>query len=149
VAKQPSEVAFKRAIDQRVPVGYFRIEGIGATRVLGIRRAIASGYPVVGGFQIGSEFETAAPDDIFGPPDEATIVGGHALAVLSYDERGFYGPNSWGEGYGAGGWYAMTPSYLGWEGAGDFWAIKSAPLYDDLAETTLVSASASSRKAKR
>jgi hypothetical protein len=36
-------------------------------------------------------------------PQESTITGGHAFAIVAYDSDGFWIQNSWGKGWGRGG----------------------------------------------
>ena len=46
--------------------------------------------------------------------------GGHAFAIVGYDERGFLVHNSWGEGWGDGGYATLT--YADWvDNAMDCW----------------------------
>ncbi|TXH14011.1 MAG: hypothetical protein E6R03_10220 [Hyphomicrobiaceae bacterium] len=88
-----------------------------------VLKAIASGYPVVGGF-------TVYNDAVFGEAAQATglirlprdgerMSGGHAVLFSWYDEAlGLVGgPNSWGTRWGRGnrirpGWFEMPIDYL-------------------------------------
>ena len=52
-----------------------------------------------------------------------TILGGHAFAIVAYDERGFWLQNSWGPGWGQGGFGHL--SYDDWLANGtDVWVAR-------------------------
>jgi hypothetical protein len=56
-------------------------------------------------------------------PLEREIQGGHAFAVVAYDEQGFWIQNSWGEGWGHGGFARV--SYDDWlKNATDVWVAR-------------------------
>ncbi len=56
------------------------------------------------------------------PAQEPKKSGGHAFALIGYNELGFIVQNSWGPGWGAGG-FAVMP-YRDWVAAGtDAWAV--------------------------
>lgn len=56
------------------------------------------------------------------PPSPASATGGHAFALVGYNERGFIVQNSWGTGWGASG-FAVLP-YGDWVRNGtDAWAV--------------------------
>lgn len=53
----------------------------------------------------------------------STILGGHAFAIVAYDERGFWIQNSWGPGWGHGGFGLL--SYDDWLANGtDVWVAR-------------------------
>jgi hypothetical protein len=55
------------------------------------------------------------------PPARSRKTGGHAFALVGYNERGFIVQNSWGEGWGARGFAVL--SYADWVAYGtDAWA---------------------------
>jgi hypothetical protein len=59
---------------------------------------------------------------VIAPPKDPKSLGGHAFAIVGYDERGFIVQNSWGTGWGASG-FAVLP-YDDWvEHATDAWAL--------------------------
>lgn len=65
---------------------------------------------------------THAALPVIAPPTDAKSLGGHAFALVGYDERGFIVQNSWGTGWGASG-FAVLP-YDDWvEHATDAWAL--------------------------
>ena len=56
------------------------------------------------------------------PPADPRNTGGHAFALVGYNERGFVVQNSWGPGWGAGGFAVL--SYADWVAYGtDAWAV--------------------------
>ena len=69
---------------------------------------------------------TAAPSDhaslpVIAPLSKRDSLGGHAFALVGYDDRGFIVQNSWGARWGRGG-FAVLP-YADWvEHATDAWA---------------------------
>ncbi|MCW5624338.1 MAG: C1 family peptidase [Burkholderiales bacterium] len=76
--------------------------------------------------QLVSPRPTAAPKrmadlDVIPPKPQNGRLGGHAFALVGYDERGFVVQNSWGEIWGKGG-FAILP-YDDWvQHATDAWA---------------------------
>ncbi len=51
------------------------------------------------------------------------VLGGHAFAIVAYDERGFWLQNSWGSGWGRGGFALL--SYDDWlENGTDVWVAR-------------------------
>ena len=59
---------------------------------------------------------------VIGAPKKPKELGGHAFAIVGYNEHGFIVQNSWGEGWGAGG-FAVLP-YADWVAHGtDAWAV--------------------------
>lgn len=56
------------------------------------------------------------------PPEDPKSFGGHAFALVGYNDKGFIVQNSWGPGWGAGG-FAVMP-YPDWVSYGtDCWAV--------------------------
>ena len=75
------------------------------------REALSEGIPLVGGWEVGEDFEAWRGGAAFNR--ETRIVGGHALAVLGYAENGdFLLPNSWEEDVGEAGWWRVTEEFL-------------------------------------
>jgi hypothetical protein len=76
------------------------------------------------------------------------VLGGHALAIVAYDERGFWIQNSWGEDWGRGGFALLT--YDDWLVHGtDVWAARlGAPVSLHTARATATSHSAESGQAE-
>ncbi|HMN22519.1 MAG TPA: glycoside hydrolase family 19 protein [Ottowia sp.] len=64
------------------------------------------------------------------------VLGGHAFAIVAYDERGFWIQNSWGPGWGRGGFALL--SYDDWlENGTDVWVARlGAPVRLQRLEST-------------
>lgn len=69
----------------------------------------------------------------------ATVLGGHAFAIVAYDERGFWIQNSWGTGWGKAGLGLLA--YDDWLSHGmDVWAARlGVPVQLRMAESTAAS----------
>jgi len=78
---------------------------------------LASGYPFVFGFTVYASFESAAvarTGNVPMPKSGENVVGGHAVLAVGYDnqKRVFVVRNSWGNGWGAQGYFYMPYAYL-------------------------------------
>ncbi len=78
-------------------------------------------------------------------PDGKKILGGHAFAIVGYDQRGFWLQNSWGPSWGLGGFALIT--YADWlTHASDVWVARlGAPV--EMPEAGLVSISSGTQQA--
>jgi C1A family cysteine protease len=94
-----------------------------------LQGALASGTPVIFGFSVYESFQTAEVAKtgmVPLPPRGEKMLGGHAVLAVGYDDetQRFLVRNSWGEGWGEGGYCWMPYGYLTDPGlAQDFWAI--------------------------
>jgi C1A family cysteine protease len=64
------------------------------------------------------------------PQPSETVIGGHAVVCVGYDDarRAFIIRNSWGAGWGVAGYGFMPYPYVLDGGlAADFWTIQAAP----------------------
>jgi Papain family cysteine protease len=133
----PSGEARRLAFDQVGRVGYYKIDATGADRVLAVKTAIASGYVVVFGTQVAQAFEDYKADSppLKPPADGDKILGGHALCLAEYGAQDgvpyIGGPNSWGLGWGRGGWFRMTEDYVADSRSSDFWFVQAAPQFTE------------------
>lgn len=67
--------------------------------------------------------EVARKTGLIPGPQGKTVLGGHAFAVVGYDERGFWVQNSWGTNWGSGGFALL--SYEDWVTNGtDVWVAR-------------------------
>lgn len=133
ITKTPSWGAFRAAIDRRMGGSYERIDSTGAARVDDVKRAIAARHLVSFGTAVSDDFcsNNFDPNRPLAPPREGNIAGLHALTLAEYDgDDTFRGPNSWGPGWGAGGWWTMSPEYLTDLRTTDLWVIRLAPKFD-------------------
>lgn len=94
-----------------------------------LKAALIQGFPVVFGFIVYSNFEdiTVQRTGIMKmPTDHDTIVGGHAVAAVGFDDKKqhFIIRNSWGSDWGDNGYFYMPYEYiLDSKLASDFWCI--------------------------
>lgn len=97
-----------------------------------IKAAIASGWPVVGGFNVYSQFLSSqcARDGIVAMPGtHEAPVGGHCTYFTGYGQRPGYitSRNSWGAEWGDGGDFYVPDQYLEIYGS-DYWIITKVGL---------------------
>lgn len=81
-------------------------------------------------------------------PFSEAVLGGHAFAVVAYDERGFWIQNSWGKDWGEGGFAII--SYDDWLlNATDVWVARlGAPVTLSKVQSTAISHSAAAGKSE-
>ena len=121
----PTAAQRARASEFRIK-GYNRLWGSGHNKHIATRRALATGHPVVIGMGVSNAFmrlgagdglyrpsrdDIAASDDI-DLAFETGYLGGHAMAVIGYDDHHQGGAfeliNSWGRQFGDGGYVWVT-----------------------------------------
>jgi hypothetical protein len=121
VNRNPNMLARRSAYDRRGLRGYHRID---PGDVNGVRRAIASGFPVVGGWDVGEVFlEWNGQGVITG---QTMIVGGHALPIVGYEADGtFRLLNSWGRDWGRSGFAVVDEMFIA--AGSDLWAVEVSP----------------------
>jgi hypothetical protein len=114
VNRRPSWAADRSGHDSRGVRGYFRLYSPDD-----VRRAIAAGYPVVGGWSVDREFLDYSGGVIEGT-DVARVVGGHAVVIESYAGDVFTILNSWGS-WGEDGRGRVSEAWVA--GGRDLWAV--------------------------
>jgi len=79
---------------------------------------------------------------------DTSVLGGHAFAIVAYDERGFWVQNSWGDGWGNGGFARI--SYDDWLVNGlDVWVARlGVPVSLRVAESTAMTIAPGAGQAK-
>ncbi len=87
------------------------------TRIEEIKTVLSAGYPVVFGFTVYDSFmsdATAKTGVVRMPGKKEKIQGGHAVALVGYDDSDhtFLVRNSWGIGWGDGGYCHMPYAYV-------------------------------------
>jgi C1A family cysteine protease len=133
-AVKPSDPCYKTAENHKI-LSYKRLEQDLNT----MKTCLAEGYPFVFGFKIFSGFHKSgvAKTGIAPLPAQGeTVVGGHAVTCVGYDDdKGcFLVRNSWGENWGLEGYFWMPYEYLTSRIlSADFWTIRqttngSAPI---------------------
>jgi C1A family cysteine protease len=123
---KPSETAYADA-KMAQALEYKRIQ-----RALDQMKAcLAEGYPFVFGFAV---YESLEGDEVKKtgvaqmPAQGETLMGGHAVLAVGYDdaEERLIVRNSWSDGWGMKGYFTLPYGYLTERGlASDFWAIRS------------------------
>jgi C1A family cysteine protease len=124
-ADQPPAECYTEALKHQV-TSYQRVP-----RVLNqMKGCLAHGFPFVFGFSVYSSFESKDVErtGVVPLPDVATeeFLRGHAVLAVGYDDadQRFVVRNSWGDGWGMGGYCTMPYTYLTERSlASDFWAI--------------------------
>jgi C1A family cysteine protease len=124
-AQKPPDNLYTEALSHKV-TSYQRVP-----RVLNqMKGCLAHGYPFVLGFSVYESFESqeVATTGEVPMPDIANeqLLGGHCVLAVGYDDatQRFLCRNSWGEGWGDGGYFTMPYAYLTDRSlASDFWAI--------------------------
>jgi hypothetical protein len=99
--------------------GYYRIL---TSRADNVRRALASGFPVVAGWQITKTFQRWTPSSPPVPAQQAPFVDGHAMIIGAYHaDETFSLLNSWGADWGDSGVAIASEAFVAQ--ATDVWAI--------------------------
>ena len=95
-----------------------------------MKTCLAAGYPFVLGFTVYESFESdsvAQSGIVAMPGGSETSLGGHAVMAAGYDDASsrFLVRNSWGAGWGMGGYFTIPYAYLTDDNlADDFWTIR-------------------------
>lgn len=102
---RPPLDALQEGYDHKI-AGYYKITSRGAQREFDIRAAIDNGYPVVLGMDVSKDFLSYDKGEhvVFEPPED-NIAGGHAMAVVGYEQLlsgdfKYLLRNSWGASWG-------------------------------------------------
>jgi C1A family cysteine protease len=100
--------------------------------LVSLRGVLAIGYPVVFGISVYESFESekvATTGVVDMPNTSESLLGGHALVLVGYDDsvRLFIVRNSWGTDFGDAGYVYLPYEYVtSSDLASDFWIIKRA-----------------------
>jgi|SRR6185437_3450450 len=95
-----------------------------------MKACLADGYPFIVGFTVYSAFEsmqTTQTGILNLPQPGESVVGGHAVVAVGYDDsqNRFIIRNSWGADWGMQGYFTMPYDYLLNENlSDDFWTIR-------------------------
>jgi C1A family cysteine protease len=95
-----------------------------------MKGCLASGYPFVFGFTVYDSFESqqvANTGIVPMPASGESVVGGHAVMAVGYDDsqHRFIVRNSWGSGWGMQGYFTIPYAYLTEANlSSDFWTIR-------------------------
>jgi C1A family cysteine protease len=125
---RPPKAVYDVAKNQRV-YQYSRID----QSLDQLRCCLAEGFPIVFGFSVYDSFESldVATSGIMTMPGiDETLIGGHAVLMVGYDDdkRIWIVRNSWGEGWGDKGYFYMPYEYaLNPDLSADFWTVRYVP----------------------
>jgi C1A family cysteine protease len=120
---------------------YFRLDEQGKAEkeiLQSVKETIASRIPAMFGFTVYSSIRQAEGGKIPFPEKSDTVLGGHAVAAVGYDDNmkigksagAFIIRNSWGEEWGERGYGYLPYDYLLDGLALDWWALISAEWTD-------------------
>jgi C1A family cysteine protease len=116
--------AYLAAAKKHLCVSYERVD---QTEV-GIKRALAGGYPIVFGISVYDSFESdavAKTGRVPMPKTSEKLLGGHAILMTGYVTSRVRFRNSWGKSWGLNGYATLPMDYvLSSELASDFWIVK-------------------------
>jgi C1A family cysteine protease len=121
---QPPANAYTEGTQHEI-TQYFRI-----TTLADIKACLDAGFPFVFGFTVYSSFESdvvAQTGVVPMPGPNESILGGHAVMCLGYDDASqrFICRNSWGSSWGQKGYFTIPYAYLiNSNLASDFWTVR-------------------------
>jgi len=123
-AQKPSAECYTEAKNHQI-LSYQRIQ----QDLHAMKGCLASGYPFVLGFTCYSNLPfQSTTGDIPMPGSQDHTIGGHAVLAVGYDDAAqkFLIRNSWGPGWGSGGYGSLPYAYLLSPNlADDFWTIRT------------------------
>jgi|HubBroStandDraft_2_1064218.scaffolds.fasta_scaffold106151_1 C1A family cysteine protease len=124
-ATQPTQTCYNDAANYQI-VNYQQLN----QNLSQLQGCLASGYPFVFGFTVFSTWyhTDPTPTIIPIPPANDSVIGGHAVLCVGYDNSAnlFKIRNSWGPNEGDHGYFYMPYAYLtSTDLADDFWVINS------------------------
>jgi C1A family cysteine protease len=123
---KPDDKAYKDALNN-VSLEYHRVP----RDLKHMKAVLMSGIPFIVGFTVYTYFESeemASKGFLHLPGQDETVLGGHCVLVVGYDDskNAFKVRNSWGENWGLGGYFYMDYNYLLNENlSDDFWVINT------------------------
>jgi C1A family cysteine protease len=121
VKVSPSLMAQRQAAGHKIH-SYYRIPDTGnpQDRIDAIVTALRAQHPVVFGTQVSYDFMQLLGTTPQKPPT-GNIAGGHAMVIMGFINGWFLVKNSWGTGWGDGGYCYFDPSYITWDQTTDLW----------------------------
>ena len=116
-------------------IRYYRLDSRGVAGddlVKRVKSFLAAGYPSMFGFTVYNFGNDKG--EIHFPTNSDPVLGGHAVVAIGYDDNRKIGGdkgaikirNSWGEGWGEGGYGWLPYRYLEEGLADDFWSLFKA-----------------------
>ncbi|MDH6128053.1 C1 family peptidase [Kitasatospora sp. GP82] len=110
--------------NERASAGQYKLSGFNELPTSGsgaesaIKDAISRGMPVPIGFQVHQSFMDMDPQTAanysYLPGDSGSdpVVGGHEVTIVAYNDQGVRIENSWGSGWGDGGFFTVPWSFF-------------------------------------
>lgn len=130
VHQRPPLAAYKEANANKI-TGFYRIESRGEERLDDIETAIRANHPVAFGTQVGGDFSTYNGDVEYVFRLPSVYDGRHAMLWCGVRRRNgrreFWTRNSWGSGWGLGGYAWMDESYVTSIETRDIWVPTRMP----------------------
>jgi C1A family cysteine protease len=124
VSTRPAWEAYQEAYPHKIS-SYYRITATGgADLVTQIKQALQAQHPVVFGMIVDQDYMDVGSDGMVAMPKATRInSGGHAQCIVGYDDnkQRWIVKNSWGTGWGDGGYAHVPYTYLDASDANDFW----------------------------
>ncbi|QIS20135.1 C1 family peptidase [Nocardia terpenica] len=78
-----------------------------------IEQAISTGMPVPIGFEVRQSFENLNSSNYnYNPDPSESVLGGHEVTIVAYDQTGVTIENSWGTGWGNSGFFTAPWSWI-------------------------------------
>jgi C1A family cysteine protease len=124
-AQKPPAAAYRDAVHDRALIYSRLVQNLNQ-----MKGCLASGHPFVFGFTIYDSFESeqVAKTGVMPMPAVGeAVLGGHAVMAAGYDDsqQRFIVRNSWGTGWGMGGYFTTPYAYLMERNlSSDFWTIR-------------------------
>jgi len=131
-------------------LSYYRLDPLGTSghqTLLNIKRHLSAGIPAMMGFTCYTSLNNQETNDsgkIPYPSDTESVIGGHAVMIVGYDDNlvitnpidgkrkkgALIIRNSWGTGWGDDGYGYIPYEYVKQQLASDFWCMISAEWVD-------------------
>jgi C1A family cysteine protease len=120
----PTSEAYSNALLNKIATYYSVPDIDGIKQVVALKQ-----QPVLIGISVYSSFESdkvAATGIVPIPKKSEKLLGGHAVAIVGYDDtkKRFIVRNSWGEGWGDKGYFYLPYSFFTKGYASDFWVLQ-------------------------
>jgi len=124
ITSPPTWRAMRGAYVHKISAWY-KIKSLGLDRVKDVIDALASGYPVVYGTEVGDNWLQYRGKDPLGLPGD--VLGGHATVLVGWNpsKNIFIGENSWGIAWGIDGFYELREEVISGDTSHDFIVIQA------------------------
>ncbi|HLH61486.1 MAG TPA: C1 family peptidase [Ktedonobacteraceae bacterium] len=122
--EKPPDTCYQQALQHRAIVYKRVVQDINQ-----MKGCLASGLPFVFGFTVYQSFESpevAQSGHAPMPGPDETVLGGHAVMAVGYDDSNnwFIVRNSWGTNWGMAGYFTLPYDYVTSKSlASDFWMV--------------------------